>query len=150
MLQAFALSVHALSLLLHRSLEVTCLRDWTVHGLETRAGLCSHQRDIDHSRRCTSLPQDVLTLTRAPATRRALRQMLQQLFRAKRTLKVGFGLEGDLGAIAAALGHEGGGCVARVASYIDVRQLHTHLRHTGAPVTSASGIGLSGAHPWSL
>ena len=89
----------------------------------------------------------MLALTRQEATRRQLRILLQELFRSTDTVKLGFGLEGDLSAIARALGTEGGGCVARVNMYIDVKQLHAYLRHAGTPVPSASGAGLTGALP---
>ena len=87
--------------------------------------------------------QDTQALTRAPETRSLLRTMLQHLFRNPDTVKLGFGLSGDLLAIKLALGPEGGGCIARVHSHIDLRALHSHLRHAGAPLASA-GPGLAG------
>ena len=87
----------------------------------------------------------MLALTADAETKASLRRRLQQLFRSESTILLGFGLEGDLRAIAGALGNEGGGCVSRVRGYVDVQQLHSHLRHSGAPVAAAAGTGLAGA-----
>jgi hypothetical protein len=73
------------------------------------------------------------------------RPLLQALFRDSDLVKVGFGLEGDLKAIAAALGNEGGGCIAAVRSHVDVAGLHRHLLHSGYSVPRTSGPSLSGA-----
>lgn len=75
----------------------------------------------------------------------SLKQLLQGLMRRWATLKIGFGVVADLLAVAAALGSEGGGCVARVNSLVDVRLLHRGLQSLGAPVPATTGNGLSGA-----
>lgn len=75
----------------------------------------------------------------------SLKQLLQALMRRWATVKIGFGVVTDLLAVASALGSEGGGCVARVNSLVDVRLLYRGLQSLGAPVPPTTGNGLSGA-----
>lgn len=74
-----------------------------------------------------------------------VRKLLQLVFRRAGTVKVGFAMEGDLLAIATALGHEGGGCVAKVTPQVDISMVYKHLlrsRVQGLP--SRTGNSLSG------
>ena len=80
-----------------------------------------------------------------PAECSATRQTLQALLRSQSTVKVGYGVEGDLRAVANALGTEGGGCIARAEPIVDIGVLHKHLMLNGAPAPRADGTGLSGA-----
>ncbi|KAI3425010.1 hypothetical protein D9Q98_008392 [Chlorella vulgaris] len=63
----------------------------------------------------------------------AVKPALQQLFRARSCLKLGFGLVHDLRATAAALGSEGGSCIAVVEPACDLGTVHRFLRHQAAP-----------------
>jgi hypothetical protein len=56
---------------------------------------------------------------------------------------MGFGIEGDLRALSAAIGAEGGGCIARTHAVVDLRYLHRALLRLGAAVPFVSGHGLS-------
>lgn len=85
----------------------------------------------------------MLALT-TPAECSATRQTLQALLRSQSTVKVGYGIEGDLRAIANALGTEGGGCIARAGPIVDMGVLHKHLTLNGAAAPRADGTGLSG------
>ena len=62
-----------------------------------------------------------------------VRIMLQTLFRAGTILKVGYGLGGDLAAIARRLGSDGGACVAIVSPAIDVGVVHRLLYRRRVP-----------------
>lgn len=89
---------------------------------------------------CRVLLLDFLALPQAAAKR-----ALQRLFRNKSCLKLGFGLVHDLRAIAAALGGEGGSCIAVVEPTCDVGSVHRFLRHRHVPgVHKAVDLGLSG------
>jgi hypothetical protein len=74
----------------------------------------------------------------------SLRRLLQALFRATDIVKLGYGVESDLRAIAAAIGGEGAGCIARVNLVVDLGILHKHLWLSGANVPRADGTGLAG------
>ena len=69
---------------------------------------------------------------------------LQTLFRRFDAVKIGFGLEGDLRAVSTAIGHEGGGCIARTHAALDLRYIHKGLQKLGAAVPFVTGQGLSG------
>ncbi|PRW45423.1 Carbohydrate-Binding Module Family 45 [Chlorella sorokiniana] len=89
---------------------------------------------------CLVLLLDFLALPPA-----AVKRALQQLFRNKQCLKLGFGLVHDLRAIAAALGGEGGSCIAVVEPACDLGSVHRFLRHRHVPgVHKAVDLGLSG------
>ncbi|KAI7838473.1 hypothetical protein COHA_007736 [Chlorella ohadii] len=89
---------------------------------------------------CLVLLLDMLALPQAAAKR-----ALQQLFRNKSCLKLGFGLVHDLRAIGAALGGEGGSCIAVVEPACDVGSVHRFLRHRHVlGVNKAVDLGLSG------
>lgn len=53
--------------------------------------------------------------------------LLQSLFRARGALKVGYGLAGDLAAVAQRLGGGGGACVAVVSPALDVGSVQRAL-----------------------
>lgn len=74
-----------------------------------------------------------------------LKDLLQAMLRRWATVKIGFGVISDLLAMAAALGKEGGGCVARANSLVDMRLLYRGLQSLGATLPAISGNGLSGA-----
>lgn len=89
---------------------------------------------------CCVLLLDLLRLPQA-----AVKQALQALFRSRGCLKLGWGLVHDLRAIAAALGGEGGSCIAVVDPACDLGSMHRFLRHRGARgVHKAVDLGLSG------
>jgi 3'-5' exonuclease len=76
--------------------------------------------------------------------KKLVKDCMQTMFRRWETLKVGFGLEGDLKAVSAAIGMEGGGCIALLRSAVELRHLHRSLLRLGAPVPLTTGQSLSG------
>lgn len=74
-----------------------------------------------------------------------LKDLLQALMRRWATVKIGFGVIPDLLAVAAALGQQGGGCVSRVNTIVDVRLLYRGLQSLGACMAATTGNSLSGA-----
>lgn len=75
----------------------------------------------------------------------AVATTLQQLFLDDTIIKLGYGMEGDLKAISKALSSSDVPACDRVASYIDVRHMHSHLREQGVRLRPLHGSGLSGA-----
>lgn len=73
-----------------------------------------------------------------------LKDLLQALLRRSSIVKIGFGVIPDLLAMSAALGVEGGGCVSRTNSLVDIRLLYRGLQSLGALVPEVSGNSLSG------
>lgn len=73
-----------------------------------------------------------------------VKDCLQTVFRRFECVKLGFGIEGDLRAVSAAIGREGGGCISRLHNVVDLRYLHRGLMRLGAAVPFVSGHGLSG------
>ena len=69
--------------------------------------------------------QDMLALPAA-----SCKTLLQQLFRSKSILKVGYALANDLRAISTALGPLGAGCIAEVQPCIDLHKLNVELRRS--------------------
>lgn len=80
-----------------------------------------------------------------PARRTPVRRLLQSVFRDPSVVVVGFGIEGDLRAIAAALGGEGAGCIAVMQAYVSIAAIHKHLLRRGKPVPGTAGSSLSSA-----
>jgi hypothetical protein len=73
-----------------------------------------------------------------------VRKLLQYIFRSPGVIKVGFGLEGDLLALASALGSEGGGCISLLRSALDIRLLYKKVLQLGANIPCVTSGSLSG------
>lgn len=99
--------------------------------------------DLQYRRRSNSALEDVQDLLKL-SPKHLVKSCLQELFRRFDCIKLGFGIEGDLCAVSAAIGKEGGGCVSRLHSVVDLRYLHRSLARLGAAVPFVSGHGLSG------